>query len=169
MSTTQAAEASTELAISGMTCASCAAHVGGALRKVPGVSDAAVNLASERAIVKHDPGIDAKALIAAVESAGYGALPVRDAISDEDARQREAEIRRKRRLLVLSIVLFVPTLVLGMAPIDFAGKDWVMFALTLPVWLVVGAEFHRGALSALRHGTSNMDVGSPGTELEFAL
>jgi len=158
LSTTQAADASTELAISGMTCASCAAHVGGALRKVPGVSDAAVNLASERATVTHDPGIDPKALIAAVESAGYGALPVRDASGDEDARQREAEIRRKRRLLVLSIVLFVPTLVLGMGPIDFAGKDWVMFALTLPVWLVVGAEFHRGALSALRHGTSNMDT-----------
>jgi Cu+-exporting ATPase len=147
-----------ELAISGMTCASCVAHVGRALRRVPGVSDAQVNLATERATVTHGPDTPLSALVSAVKDAGYGAVAVRDASSDEDARRRDAEVRRKGALLVLGVVLFVPTLVLGMTPLHFANEDWVMFALTLPVWAIVGAEFHRGAIAALRHRTSNMDT-----------
>jgi Cu+-exporting ATPase len=159
----------TELAISGMTCASCVAHVGRALRKISGVTDATVNLATERASITHEPAVDPTALVSAVENAGYGAVPVRDRSSDEDARRRDAEIRRKGKLLALSIVLFVPTLALGMTPLNFAGKDWLMLALTLPVWLIVGAEFHRGALAALRHGTSNMDtLVSLGSTVAFA-
>lgn len=148
----------TELSISGMTCASCVAHVGRALQKVPGVTDARVNLATERASVVHEAGVAVRDLIAAVERAGYGAAVVEDASADEDARRRDRELSRKRVLLAFAWILFVPTLVLGMTPIAFAGKDWVMFALTLPVWLIVGGEFHRGALTALRHGTSNMDT-----------
>lgn len=149
---------STELAVSGMTCASCVAHVGRALRKVPGVGEAHVNLATERATISHDPAVSVQALIAAVENAGYGAAVVADGTSDEDARRRDAELRRKRALLVLGFALFVPSLVLSMTPIAFAGKEGVLFALTLPVWLFVGAAFHRGAIAALRHGTSNMDT-----------
>jgi P-type Cu+ transporter len=156
--TMQASGASTELAISGMTCASCVAHVGTALRKVPGVADAAVNLATERANITHDPAVGSDELIKAVEAAGYGALVIRDEQDDDDARHRDAGLRRKRRLLVLALALFVPTIVLGMAPFDFSGKDWVMLLLTLPIWLIVGAEFHRGAIAALRRGTSNMDT-----------
>lgn len=152
------APVTTEVAISGMTCASCVAHVGRALRKVPGVAEAQVNLATERAAVSHDPGVSVQALIAAIESAGYGASLVRDGSSDEDARRRDEEVRRKRSLLIFAFALFIPTLVLGMTPIAFAHKDRVMLALTVPVWLVVGSEFHRGAIAALRHGTSNMDT-----------
>jgi Cu+-exporting ATPase len=158
VTTTDSAEAVTELAVSGMTCASCVAHVGRALRKVPGVAGAQVNLATERAQITHDPSVRIDALIGAVEAAGYAAALVHDGSSDEDARRRDAEIRRKQRLLILAFGLFVPTLILGMTPLAFPHKDWVMFTLTLPVWLVVGAEFHRGALAALRHGTSNMDT-----------
>ncbi|MHB8363578.1 MAG: heavy metal translocating P-type ATPase [Vulcanimicrobiaceae bacterium] len=148
----------TELAVTGMTCASCVAHVSRALKKVPGVGDATVNLATERATVTHAPGIETAALLAAIERAGYTGNVVSDDTADEDARRRDAEIARKRSLLVLGIALTAPTLVLGMLVPVFAGKDWLMFALTLPVWLVVGADFHRGALSAARAGTSNMDT-----------
>ncbi len=148
----------TELAVSGMTCASCVAHVGRALRKVPGVSEAQVNLATERAAVTHDAAVATQALVAAIEAAGYGASVVRDDMPDEDARRRDAEVRRKRALLIFAAVLFVPTLALGMTPATFPYKDWVMFALTLPVWAIVGGEFHRGALASLRHGTTNMDT-----------
>jgi P-type Cu+ transporter len=146
----------TELSISGMTCASCVSHVSRALRKVPGVSDALVNLATERASVTHQAGVTTADLIAAVERAGYHAAIAAGA--DEDASRRDADLQRKRTLLILAIALFVPTLALGMLPVEFAGKDWAMLALTLPVWLVVGGEFHRGAIAALRHGTSNMDT-----------
>ncbi len=148
----------TELSVSGMTCASCVAHVGRALRKVAGVSDAQVNLATERASVSHEPDVSSEALIKAIESAGYGAALAADEQSDEDAQRRDREVRRKHRLLIFAFALFVPTLILGMTPVAFAFKDWVMLALTLPVWLVVGSEFHRGAIAALRHGTSNMDT-----------
>jgi Cu+-exporting ATPase len=150
----------TELAVSGMTCASCVSHVGKALRKVPGVQDAEVNLATERASVSHDPTVAPAALIAAIEHAGYGARIVQEGAEseDQDARAREAELSRKRALLLLAIALCVPTLVLGMTPIAFAGKDWVLLLLTLPVWLVVGYDFHRGAVAALAHGTANMDT-----------
>ncbi|HEY8296808.1 MAG TPA: heavy metal translocating P-type ATPase [Candidatus Baltobacteraceae bacterium] len=149
----------TELIVTGMTCASCVAHVAGALERVPGVTEAAVNLASERASVAHDPQIGPRELVAAIESAGYRAAPLAaDAAPDADAVRRDAELARKRRLLVLALALFVPTLVVGMLLPPFAGREWLLFALTTPVWLVVGSAFHRGALAALRHGTSTMDT-----------
>lgn len=147
----------TEIAVTGMTCASCVNHVGRALRKVSGVADASVNLATERATVDHEPSVSAEALLGAIERAGYGAAVVTDEGGDEDERRRERELARKRVLLVVAVALFVPTLVLGMFAPEFPYKDWVMFALTLPVWLVVGGDFHRDALSALRHGTASMD------------
>lgn len=147
----------TQLTVSGMTCASCVSHVTRALRKVPGVSGAEVNLATERASVVHDAGTTAESLVAAVERAGYAASLVTHE-ADEDQQQRDRDIRSKLLLLVVGFALFIPTLILSMAPIAFGGKDAVLFALTLPVWLLVGASFHRGALSALRHATSNMDT-----------
>ncbi|HZZ64867.1 MAG TPA: cation-translocating P-type ATPase [Candidatus Baltobacteraceae bacterium] len=154
---TAAEERSTELAISGMSCASCVSHVDRALRGVPGVQRAAVYLASERASVRHDASVPHTALIQAVQQAGYGAA-IAPASLTEDSGARDALIARKRRLLVLAIALFVPTLVLGMAPIDFPGRAWVMFALTLPVWSIVGWEFHRGAIDGARRGRANMDT-----------
>jgi Cu+-exporting ATPase len=152
----------TELSIRGMTCASCVGHVTRALKGVPGVVDAHVNLATERARVECANGATEHDLIAAVESAGYEAAVVPeprggDGYADTDAAQREREIARKRSLLVLAVVLFIPAMILGTVP-AFAGKDWVMFGLALSVWAVVGWEFHRSALLALRHGTSNMDT-----------
>lgn len=146
----------TELAISGMTCASCAAHVGKALRGVTGVSAADVNLATERAVIAHDSAVNAGALVDAVREAGYDAHPLQS--EDRDAQERDAGIRRKRYTLIAAVALFIPALVLGMTPLVFPGKDWLMLALTVPVWILAGGEFHRGAISALRHGLTNMDT-----------
>src|SRR5579884_988958 len=145
------------LTISGMTCASCVAHVSRALRSVPGVTEAAVNLATEEATVRHD-GVGPEQL----ERAGYEAsvvAPAADgAAPNDDGARRAAELRRARRLLAVAVVLTVPATILGMAVPAFAGKDWVMLALTVPVWAVVGWEFHRGALAQARHGAANMDT-----------
>jgi len=151
----------TELVVTGMTCASCVAHVTKALRKVPGVTEASVNLATERASVAHGPTVDGRALIAAVEAAGYGAAVAESAGpegADQDAQRREAEIARRRRLLVVGIALSAPTVILGMFAPAFPYKDWLMLALTLPVWAIVGSDFHRGAISQARHGSANMDT-----------
>jgi P-type Cu+ transporter len=146
----------TELEIRGMHCASCAASVARVLRGVPGVDKAAVNLATERATVLHKDAVDPSALIAAVEGAGYGASTA----LDEDVRAEEArlEVRRKGWLLVLAVALCVPTVAIAMFAPDFPGKSWLLCALALPVWAVVGYDFHRGAIDGLRSRTASMDT-----------
>ncbi|HEX8806862.1 MAG TPA: cation-translocating P-type ATPase, partial [Candidatus Aquilonibacter sp.] len=146
----------TELEIRGMTCASCAAHVTRALRGVPGVDDAAVNLATERATVLHAGAVDPAALIDAVEQAGYEASAELD--EDRLAAERRADLLRRGRLLTLAVVLTVPALVIAMFAPEFPGKAWVLAALATPVWLVVGYPFHASALSALRSGGLTMDT-----------
>jgi Cu+-exporting ATPase len=145
----------TELEIRGMTCASCAAHVTRALRDVPGVEDAAVNLATERATVLHG-SVELHDLVAAVERAGYEASTELD--EDRFAAERLAELRRRGRLLVLAIALTVPTVAIAMFAPDVPARNALLAVLALPVWLVVGWEFHRGALAALRSGTATMDT-----------
>jgi Cu+-exporting ATPase len=149
----------TELEIGGMTCASCVSHVTRALKRVPGVEDAQVNLASERASVTHEANVQPLSLITAVEKAGYGAAVARgEALDDADAARRDREIVQRGRLLALAIALSVPVVVLGMAVPAFAYKDWLMGALTLPVWSIVGWTFHRGAIKSALHGTTTMDT-----------
>ena len=146
----------TVLSIGGMTCASCASHVTQALRDVEGVEDASVNLATERASVFHDSELPASALVAAVESAGYEARA--GLAEDAEQQKRLDDLARKRTLLVIGAGLCVPVVILAMFVPDFALKPWILFALTLTVWGVVGWEFHRGALASLRHGTATMDT-----------
>ena len=152
------------LAIGGMTCAACVRKVEKALGKVPGVSAANVNLVTERASVTYDPASVSDAqLVAAVERVGYEAGPltpqaVEDATATE-AERRARELKQRRDRLALGVALSLPILILSMFFMHaFAGEDWLLLALTLPVWGYVGADFHRGAWRALRHRTTNMDV-----------
>ncbi len=153
-----------------MTCASCVGHVQRALKGVPGVAGASVNLATERAVVDHSSQTNVSELLRALEGAGYGGAPVDVAAPpDEDAKRRDEELARKRRMLVFAVILFVPTIALGMGAPDFAYKSWLLCLLALPVWLIVGAEFHRSALAAARHGSSTMDtLVSLGSTVAFA-
>ena len=157
----------TELEIRGMTCASCAVHITRALRGVPGVEDAAVNLATERATVLHG-ALDPQALVRAVERAGYEASTELD--EDRLAAEREADLRRRGRLLGLAVALSVPTIAIAMFAPAFPREGALLAALTLPVWAIVGWEFHRGALATLRSGTASMDtLVSLGSTAAFAL
>ncbi len=161
-------EAWQELAISGMTCASCVARVERKLGKVEGVRAATVNLATERATVAYDPShVKVAQLIGAVEAGGYGAAPVADdAATDggaaEEARRRRA-LRRRGATLLTGAVLCAVILILAMVPPLMAfptvqTHNYLLAFLTLPVWAIVGWSFHRGALINLRHGAANMDT-----------
>ena len=88
MTTAAPTEQKRDLAITGMTCASCVASVESALRSVPGVASADVNLATERATVRLAPATDMGGLVRAVERAGYGALPIP---SDDRERAEHAD------------------------------------------------------------------------------
>lgn len=148
-----------DLPITGMTCASCAGRVERALRKVPGVQVATVNLANERAHVEVSGQIDPAVLLAAVDKAGYGASLVQDSAAQQaDQRQRHDT---ERWQLVVAIVLALP-LVLQMIlqPFGVHGMlpAWLQFALATPVQFLLGARFYIAAWKAVRAGAGNMDL-----------
>jgi len=183
--TEQMQESRTVLDLEGMTCASCAMRIEKGLKKVPGVIDANVNLATEKAAVKYDPTqTTLEQMVQKVEAVGYKATPAVSSTQqpafematgeitetygapiagipqeDELSKRRQAEIIRKRNLLILGIVLTVPVVILSMFFMNrFPGENYLLLFLTTPVWAVVGWEFHRGAINSLRHGSANMDT-----------
>ena len=148
------------LAIGGMSCAACVRRVEKALVRVSGVNEASVNLATERASVVGTE-VDTAALIASVERAGYQAQVVLPETSSSDTADamREELARDRQRRLVVGVVLAVPIILLQGFALGFVpGMQWVLLALTIPVWWYTGEPFHRGALAALRHGAATMDV-----------
>ncbi|MFZ6645912.1 heavy metal translocating P-type ATPase [Undibacterium sp. TJN25] len=151
-----------ELAIGGMTCASCVGRIERALAKLPAVKSVSVNLASERAHIETLGNVDATALIAAVEKAGYSASPVQDTQATADEQQQR--LSRERWSLLLAIGLSVP-LVLPMLlePLGLLGRHWmlpawVQFALATPVQFILGARFYVAAWKAVRARAGNMDL-----------
>jgi len=151
----------TDLAITGMTCASCVARVEKALLRVPGVTTAAVNLATERARVT-GAAADTAALVAAVEAAGFDARPLA-APGAVRAEQADAVARDRRELqhLVVAVLLSLP-LVAGMAAAPF-GLDlmlpgWAELVLASIVQFWLGARFYVAAFKAIRAGAGNMDL-----------
>ncbi len=124
-----------DLPVTGMTCASCSARVEKALRKLPGVLEASVNLATERAMVIYSPATSGYAeLKAAVEQAGYGVIEVAGAnpaeAEDSEATARERELAHKRRQLIVALACGVPLFVLSMAR-DFGLIEPWLFGAAL--------------------------------------
>src|SRR5579872_669205 len=111
--------AQADLAIGGMTCASCVARIERKLGKLAGVQSANVNLATERASVVYDPqSVSPAQLISAVEAAGYSAAPVPEragAVEDQEAARRR-DLANRQRTLALGVVLSAPVLLLAMVP-----------------------------------------------------
>ena len=153
-----------DLAVEGMTCASCVGRVEKALKRVPGVTEAAVNLATERAHVTGH-GIDAETLAAAVERTGFHASPV---VEDQSAlagsaAADEAAVRQRRELVrvLIAAALSLP-LVAGMIG-DLIGlhimpPGWLQLALATPVQFWLGWRFYVAAFKAVRAGAGNMDL-----------
>lgn len=140
------------LQIQGMTCAACVNRVEKALKKVPGVREAAVNLATERAAITTTGNVDA--LIAAVAKAGYQASvpdPARVAVS-ESGSLWPVVIAAALSLPLLLPMLLQPLGIHWMLP---GGLQWLLASL---VQFVFGARFYRGAWHALRAGSGNMDL-----------
>lgn len=155
------------LAIEGMTCASCVARVERALGRVPGVREASVNLATHRARVSVD-GAAGDALLQAVEKAGYDAELI-----EADAAPHQAVDHDPAWKVVLALLLSAP-LVLPMVGALF-GLHWMLpavwqFLLATPVVFWLGARFFIAGGKALRAGSGNMDLlVALGTGAAFAL
>jgi len=142
-----------ELAIEGMTCASCAARIEKRLNRLDGVS-ASVNFASEHAAVAFDPGlVSVDDLVGAVEAAGYHASLPLEALGEGDPA------KPYRLRLVVAVVLSVPLVLLGMVPaLQFSGWKWVSLVLATPVVFWSGWPFHRAAALNARHLVATMDT-----------
>ncbi len=168
-------EETTELAVKGMTCASCVGRVERALRAVPGVVEASVNLATERATVRHLAGVVATGTLqAAVSKAGYEASPIAlEAAGAREDREREARARELRslgRATLLSAVLTLPLFLLEMVghlvpavhhwvagTIGMQGSWYLQFALATVVLFGPGLRFHRKGWPNLLRGAPDMN------------
>lgn len=152
------------LDIIGMHCASCVAAIEGALRQVPGVRAASVNLATGMASVEAEPGATSlSSLVRAVEEVGYGVAPrARTLTARERAEERDrriqAEDRVLRRDLFLALILGAPVAVISMVMVQLPYVNLMLLVLTLPVWAYAGRRFHWNALRLARHFSANMDT-----------
>ncbi|GLK92018.1 heavy metal translocating P-type ATPase [Pseudomonas turukhanskensis] len=147
-----------ELAITGMTCASCAGRIERALAQVPGVSAVSVNLATERAHLELLGNTDPAPLLAAIHNAGYSASVVSEAQPQHDPQRR---LQRERWTVLLAIALSLPLLapmLLEWAGVHWMLPAWVQFALATPVQFILGARFYIAAYKAVRAGAGNMDL-----------
>ncbi len=165
----QVPEQSTQLAIAGMTCASCVGRVERALRRVPGVQSAEVNLATETARVTRLGGVSSAALVAAVEKAGYAATADEGdagegagASAPDGTPQRPPTPWSATGGPVLVAALLSAPLVLPMVGMLF-GQHWMLgggwqWLLATPVQFWLGARFYRAGWAALKDRSGNMDL-----------
>jgi copper ion binding protein len=160
-----------ELAVDGMTCASCVGRVERALAAVPGVRTASVNLASERAAITADVSVNTEDLIAAINGAGYEAHMLQgDRNAEDHAARRDAERLALKRDLLIAAALTLPVFGLEMGSHTVpAIHDWVMGTIGMQTsWLIQlvltaivlfwpGLRFYRIGLPALLKGAPDMN------------
>jgi len=152
------------LAITGMSCAACAAKIEKKLNKLDGVKSATVNLAGEKAVVNYDRSkVNTSEFIQMIKNLGYEAQQIEEASKDREKEQREKEINKLKKELTISAVLSSPlilAMVLSLLNIDVAFLHNAYFQLILatPIQFFIGFRFYKNAYYALRSKSTNMDV-----------
>jgi Cu+-exporting ATPase len=159
-----------DFAVTGMTCANCAANIERTLKKkVPGLVRATVNFASERAAVEYLPGTtDPQEIITAIEAAGFGVIQPEEVAEEEDAEQmvRQAEIQDQTRKFIIGVVFALPLFIISMAR-DFgligawshaAWVNWFFWALATPVQFYTGWDYYVNGFKSIKNRSANMDV-----------
>ena len=148
------------LAVTGMTCAACAARIEKKLNKIDGVI-ATVNYATSKATVLHENGsTKVDSFIKTIEDLGYGAVAPKIEEGESTAEiATEAHLIDIRLRLIVSAICAVPVMLMSMIrPLQFDGWQWVSLVLALPVALWGAAPFHRSAWRNARHGATTMDT-----------
>jgi Cu+-exporting ATPase len=147
------------LSIHGMTCAGCVATVERALKSVPGVRQAQVNLATEEGRVSTaGDGVDVAALVRAVERAGYRAAPRADTHRVDRDRERILEERANRRRLAIALTFGIPLMLAHQFVHNEETRRWIAFALATPVQFVAAWPFHVRTARGLSHGVLDMNT-----------
>ncbi len=164
------ATARAELPIQGMTCANCSATIERNLKRMPGVNEANVNLATDRATVIYNPAMtDVRAMKDLVFDLGYEVIETsgdEEEMEDAETQARQGEIQRQRHLLITGLVFTIPLFLLSMGrDLGLLGAwshapwvNWLMWALATPVQFYVGKDYYVNGYKALKNGAANMDV-----------
>ncbi|MGQ8873754.1 heavy metal translocating P-type ATPase [Paenibacillus sp. TSA_86.1] len=157
---------SVDLDITGMTCAACSARIEKGLSRLPGVSQANVNLALETGHIEYAAGaLKPSDITAKIKQLGYGAEL--QLTQEESTSVRERELQRKKWKWMISALLSIPLLWAMVAHFSFTSgiyvpelflNPWFQLLLATPVQFVIGWQFYVGAYKALRNGSANMDV-----------
>jgi Cu+-exporting ATPase len=154
-----------ELKIQGMSCAACVARVEKGLQKLEGVEKASVNLATETASIEYRPGVlEPEDLTAAISRIGYRGQVLSDLAEGTGKVSEPAELQQRKGLLFFSAILSFPFLVIMLEHLlGIPLPGWLTFyttqlLLATPVQFIAGFPFYRGAYTALRGGSANMDV-----------
>jgi P-type Cu+ transporter len=165
---------SLELAVTGMTCAACVGRVERALKKVDGVLEVSVNLATERASLKFVPAQSGLAhLKRAIREAGYGVVETQVGESREDAERavRDREVSSLRSSVIFAVAFGFPLLLIAMLPMlwepamnlqmrllsNMQAWNWIMLGLAVPVQFGPGLRFYNNGWKALRSGSPDMN------------
>jgi Cu+-exporting ATPase len=165
-------EQHTHLAVTGMTCANCAANIERSVKKFAGVKDARVNFAAETVDVDfEDDGLNIDQIIAQIEKAGYGAiLPDAAGLSgegeDAETEARNHEVRQHIRQFVIGAIFTVPLFVLSMGrDMNLLGTwshspvmNWFFMLLATPVQFYTGWDYYVNGWKSLKNKNANMDV-----------
>jgi P-type Cu+ transporter len=162
-----------ELGVTEMTCAACVRRVEKALRKVPGVMEASVNLATERASITYLPATTGLGQFKrAVRESGYGILEVEAGKdrSDVEREAKEKEVKKLKRSVIFSAMFAVPLVLIAMVPMlwmpammlltnvaPMSVWNWVMLALATPVQFGPGLRFYKNGWKALKSGSPDMN------------
>lgn len=157
------AEVKKTFSIKGMHCASCVYRVEKELKRVDGIKEAVVNLATNKATMTCDDGVKDNHIIAAVEEAGYKAEPDDHSSHDKQEYEKKKELKELLVKVVGSAIsgtLLVWSSFPGLmetAP-SILKEIWIQFLLATPIQFWAGYDFYRSALTSLKHRTANMDT-----------
>jgi P-type Cu+ transporter len=156
-----------QIPVTGMTCANCAANIERSIKKLDGIENVSVNLATERADVAfNDARVAMNDIIARIQKAGYGAVLPDDDAPDAESIARDAEVRNQTRKFYVGLAFTLPLFVLSMgrdmhmfgAWSQLPFMDWLFLLLATPVQFYTGWDFYTGGFRSLQNKTANMDV-----------
>ncbi len=160
------------MAVTGMTCANCAANIERSVKKLVGVESARVNFAAETVDVDFDDvQVNAARIVQQIEKAGYGAIipdttGLAGGSEDEETAARDREVRQQMRKFAVGAVFAVPLFVLSMGrDLGLIGlwshgplMNWFFFGLATPVQFYTGWDYYVGGWKSLQNRSANMDV-----------
>ena len=153
-----------EIPIAGMTCAACSARLERVIKAQPGV-EARVNLATEKARIRYQPGLtDPDQLLAAVARTGFTASPITETTRAEEKARKAAEYAGELRVFVISALFTLPLLA-QMIPMLMGEHHvawmppWLQWLLATPVQFWAGKRFYSGAWNSLRGGGAKVSGG----------